>query len=82
MSDQHFDALPKPHTTYANIIKSLLPLGDNRKVEKSDLPSATYTVDKLIIDQDNLADYRRICGFASTGFVPPTYLWCYRKPYK
>lgn len=73
MSDQHFDALPKPHTTYANIIKSLLPLGDNRKVEKSDLPSATYTVDKLIIDQDNLADYRRICGFAATGFVPPTY---------
>lgn len=73
MSDQHFDALPKPHTTYANIIKSLLPLGDNKKIDKSDLPTAIYSVDNLLIDQDNLADYRKICGFAMTDFVPPTY---------
>lgn len=73
MSNQHFSALPKPHTTYANIIKSLLPIGDHDKGDKSTLPDATYTVDTLKIDHDNLADYRKICGFANTSYVPPTY---------
>ena len=73
MSDQHFNALPKVHTTYANIVKSLLPIGDNTKVSKDQLPEATYTVDKLQIDQENLADYRKICGFADNGLVPVTY---------
>lgn len=73
MSDQNFSALPKPHTTYANIIKSLLPIGDSEKATKDQLPTATYRVDTLKIDQDNLAEYRKICGFANNGFVPPTY---------
>lgn len=73
MSNQHFSALPKPHTTYANIIKSLLPIGDHDKGDKSTLPDATYTVDTLKIDHDNLTDYRKICGFANTSYVPPTY---------
>ncbi|WP_227429306.1 MaoC family dehydratase [Psychrobacter sp. I-STPA6b] len=73
MSDQHFTALPKPHTTYANIIKSLLPIGENNKVSKDQLPQATYTVDSLQIDQDNLDDYRKICGFDDNGLVPITY---------
>lgn len=73
MSDQHFSALPKPHTTYANIIKSLLPIGESEKASKDQLPTATYTVDTLTIDQDNLADYRKICGFAANGYVPATY---------
>ncbi len=73
MSDQHYDTLPKTHTTYANIIKSLLPIGDNRKVGKDELPQATYYVDDLHIDQDDLKDYRKICGFADNGKVPITY---------
>lgn len=73
MSEQHFQALPKVHTTYANIIKSLLPIGDNPKVGKDELPEATYIVDALSIDKDNLADYRNICGFKDDGKVPVTY---------
>lgn len=73
MSDTHYDALPKAHTTYANIIKSLLPIGDSTKVSKDALPSATYTVDELHIDQSNLDDYRKICGFSDNGKVPITY---------
>lgn len=73
MSDKHYQALPKAHTTYANIIRSLLPIGDNRKVRREELPTATYYVDELHIDQDNLEDYRKICGFADDGKVPPTY---------
>lgn len=73
MSNQHFKALPKPHTTYANIIKSLLPIGDHDKANQSVLPEATYTVDTLEIDQDNLKDYRKICGFNQDDLVPPTY---------
>lgn len=73
MSDQNFSSLPKPHTTYANIIKSLLPIGDNEKISKDQLPKSTYSVDTLEIDQDNLVDYRKICGFAANNLIPPTY---------
>ena len=73
MSDKHYDALPKAHTTYANIIKSLLPMGDNDKVGKDELPQATYYVDDLHIDQSNLKDYRKICGFTDNGKIPITY---------
>lgn len=73
MSDKHYDALPKPHTTYGNIVKSLLPIGNGDKISKDQLPQATYHVDDLHIDQDNLDDYRRICGFADNGKVPITY---------
>lgn len=70
MSDQHFSELPKMHTTYANVIKSLLPTGD---AKAQALPSSVYTVDKLAIDQSNLRDYRKICGFINDGRVPATY---------
>ena len=73
MSDKHFDALPKAHTTYANIIKSLLPIGNSGKVGKDALPQATYYVDDLHIDQSNLGDYRKICGFTDNGKIPITY---------
>jgi acyl dehydratase len=73
MSDTHYDALPKAHTTYANIVKSLLPIGNSGKVSKDELPQATYYVDDLHIDQDNLNDYRKICGFADNGKIPATY---------
>ncbi|WP_169391390.1 MULTISPECIES: MaoC family dehydratase [Psychrobacter] len=73
MSDKHYDALPKAHTTYANIIKSLLPIGDNPRASKDELPQATYFVDNLHIDQSNLEDYRKICGFKADGKVPVTY---------
>ena len=73
MSDKNFDALPKAHTTYANIIKSLLPIGNNGKVSKDQLPQATYSVDDMHIDQDNLDDYRKIWGFLDNGKVPITY---------
>ena len=70
MSDKHFSELPKMHTTYANVIKSLLPSSDTKA---KDLPSSVYTVDKLAIDQNNLRDYRKICGFLDDGRVPATY---------
>ena len=73
MSDTHYDALPKAHTTYANIVKSLIPIGNGGKVSKDQLPQATYYVDDLHIDQDNLNDYRKICGFSDNGKVPVTY---------
>ena len=73
MSDQNFSRLPKPHTTYANIIKSFLPIGDQDKSANAVLPHATYSVNTLEIDHDNLADYRRICGFENNSYVPPTY---------
>lgn len=73
MSDQVFSQLPKPHTTYANIIKSLLPIHDNEKLDKSQLPTATYSVENLTIDHDNLTDYRKICGFANNSYIPVTY---------
>ena len=73
MPDTHYDALPKAHTTYANIVKSLLPIGNSGKVSKDQLPQATYYVDDLHIEHDNLNDYRKICGFADNGKVPATY---------
>ncbi|QOD13653.1 acyl dehydratase [Psychrobacter sp. 28M-43] len=73
MSDKHYDALPKAHTTYANIVKSLLPIGNGGKVSRDQLPQSTYFVDDLHIDQENLDDYRKICGFADDGKVPATY---------
>ena len=73
MSDKHYDALPKAHTTYANIVKSLLPIGNNEKVSRDQLPQATYYVDNLHIDQNNLDDYRKICGFVDNGKIPITY---------
>lgn len=73
MSDKHYDALPKAHTTYANIVKSLLPIGNGGKVSRDQLPQSTYYVDDLHIDQENLDDYRKICGFSDDGKVPATY---------
>lgn len=73
MSDKHYDALPKAHTTYANIVKSLLPMGNSGKISRDQLPQATYYVDELHIDQENLSDYRKICGFTDNGKLPITY---------
>lgn len=70
MSTQQFKELPKTHTTYANVIKSLLP---HRDSQAQSLPNHTYEVATLIIDQGNLADYRQVCGFQKDGKVPPTY---------
>ncbi|MDO5651857.1 MAG: MaoC/PaaZ C-terminal domain-containing protein [Moraxella sp.] len=72
MSDHDFKELPKAHTTYANVIKSMLPVGDKR-ASKHDLPTSTYRVARLIIDESNLKEYRKICGFVSDGRVPATY---------
>lgn len=71
--EKKYKELPKAHTTYANIIKSLLPIGEDTKVNKDQLTTATYRVDELKIDRDNLNDYRKICGFLDTIHVPPTY---------
>ncbi|UNU73090.1 acyl dehydratase [Moraxella nasovis] len=70
MADQIFQELPKLHTTYANVIKSLIPHGDS--TAKS-LPGAVYSILKLAIDQNNLKEYRKICGFMDDGRVPVTY---------
>lgn len=69
---QSFRELPKAHTTYANIIKSLLP-SNNKSVSPDELPSVVYEVDKLVIDPQNLQDYRKVCGFINDGRVPITY---------
>lgn len=70
MAEQHFKELPKMHTTYANVIKSLIPIGDNKATT---LPKSVYQVDSLAIDEHNLKEYRKICGFINDGRVPPTY---------
>lgn len=70
MSNQQFKQLPKLHTTYANVIKSLLPSGDHKA---ETLPDSVYTVEKLVIDEQNLKEYRKICGFLNDGRVPATY---------
>ena len=72
MSDQTFVELPKVHTTYANIIKSMLPHAD-KKASKHDLPTDVYRVPRLVIDSANLREYRKICGFINDGRVPATY---------
>lgn len=70
MAEQHFKELPKMHTTYANVIKSLIPIGDNKATT---LSKSVYQVDSLAIDEHNLKEYRKICGFINDGRVPPTY---------
>lgn len=70
MTDQTFKELPKIHTTYANIIKSLIPIGDSHAVS---LPNSVYHVERLLIDDNNLQDYRKICKFVNDGRVPATY---------
>ncbi|WP_434353524.1 MaoC/PaaZ C-terminal domain-containing protein [Psychrobacter sp. HD31] len=72
-SSKNFKELPRAHTTYANIVKSLLPKSDAPKVSKDELPSFTYKVDTLTIDSENLNDYRKICGFDKNNTVPITY---------
>ncbi|WP_438012562.1 MaoC family dehydratase [Psychrobacter raelei] len=74
MTAREFKSLPEASKTYTKILKSLLPvIGKSHKEEQQALPEASYKVGELIIDQSNLQDYRRICGFADNGQVPPTY---------
>lgn len=70
MADKVFKELPRMHTTYANIIKSLLPSGDN---QANRLPTCVYSVERLLIDESNLKEYRKICKFVNDGRVPVTY---------
>lgn len=67
-----FQELPKMHSTYAAVIKSLIPSRDDG-VRENELPSAVYDVPKLVIDQGNLKEYRKVCGFINDGRVPATY---------
>lgn len=67
---QSFQELPKIHTTYANVIKSLIPSRDSHAPQ---LPCLTYEVPNLVIDRSNLAKYRKVCGFVKDGRVPATY---------
>lgn len=69
---KEFAELPKVHSTYAAVIKSLIPVRDS-SVKPDELPNATYAVDRLVIDQENLSDYRKVCGFINDGRVPATY---------
>lgn len=70
MSVRTFAQLPKMHTTYANVIKSLIPSRDTRA---DSLPDAVFEVAQLKIDLGNLKEYRKICGFGDDGRVPATY---------
>lgn len=65
-----YPQLPKLHSTYANVIKSLIPPYDHKATH---LPDILYQVQSLVIDQHNLDEYRKICGFACDGRVPATY---------
>ncbi len=75
MTTRNYASVPLPKQTYPKIIKSLLPIVGNKKNQgsKNTLPEVTYLIKSLEINQENLKDYRRICGFANTGQVPPTY---------
>lgn len=88
MSIREFDSLPKPLTTYSNVVKSLLPLnkvpvvgskiakaiGAKPVVKSKTIPEATYVVKRLAIDVDHLNRYNHVCGFKDNSFLPPTYL--------
>lgn len=67
-----FKSLPKMHTTYANVIKSLIPARD-KPIDDNALPKITYRVENLVIDEQNLDEYRKVCGFVNDGRVPATY---------
>lgn len=74
MTTRQFKSLPEASQTYPKIIKSLLPvIGGHAKGKSTGLPEATYVVNELKVDKNNLQDYRRICGFADNGQIPPTY---------
>ena len=79
MADQSFKELPKMHTTYANVVKSLIPIGDNRATS---LPTSVYEVDKLVIDEHNLKDYRPSAGLLMTGVYHQLILPYCHKPYR
>ncbi len=38
------------------------------------LPASVYTLADQAIDPEHLVDYQRVCGFAVTDVLPPTYL--------
>ena len=63
MSDKHYDALPK-RIQLMPILSKFIAYRQQWQVSKDQLPQATYYVDDLHIDQENLDDYRKICGFA------------------
>lgn len=69
---KEFKNLPKMHTTYANVIKSLVPNRD-KPVGEHELPKLFCRVNELVIDESNLNEYRKVCGFANDGRVPATY---------
>lgn len=69
---KEFQSLPKMHTTYANVIKSLVPSRDN-PIAEHELPKSIYKVANLVIDESNLKEYRKVCGFGNDGRVPATY---------
>lgn len=74
MTTREFISLPEASQTYPKVVKSLLPIvGKKKPANKDTLPEATYSVNELKINQSNLQNYRRICGFADNGQVPPTY---------
>lgn len=74
MTIRDFKSLPEARQTYPKVIKSLLPIvGGKKKGKKNVLPEATYSVNELKVNKTNLQDYRRICGFADNGQIPPTY---------
>lgn len=68
MSEHHLDSPP-----------SLLPLYARAAVtgplhRGSSLPDSVYTLAGQTIDPGHLAAYQRVCGFAVTDVLPPTYL--------
>lgn len=74
------DHLPKAHTTYTKLIKSLLPKIANQLDPKNlsssatpCLPALAYEVKQIIIKAQHLASYRHICGFEDDGNVPALY---------
>lgn len=64
------EALPKAKQTYVRILKSLVR---RQNTPVKTLPSLVYEVPRLVIDEQNLIQYRKVCGFAQDGRVPPTY---------
>lgn len=69
---REFQSLPKMHATYANVIKSLVPSRD-KPVGENELPRLVCRVNELVIDESNLNEYRKVCGFGADGRVPATY---------
>lgn len=73
MSNQNFNSLPKLHTTYVNIIKSLLPIGDHEKAQQRYYQKPLTQLPSWWLIKTIWQTTVRFVVFDNNSYVPPTY---------